>query len=321
MTFVYVLVSNEKDTYYEQTMISAKSLLAHNTDAKVVILVDQGTAATFTGKRTFHEKLGISIRVIQTPEEYNNRDRSRFLKTSMYNYIDDDFLFIDGDTVICDKLEDIPQGISIGMVLDRHQYISENSYKSFYDNRAKPLNWSSGFEDKHFNSGVIWVKKSAEAQKFFEEWHKLWKETLEKYSVVYDQTALNEVNARLEGIVKEMDGTWNCQATRRSSFLKYLHNAKIMHYYASFGHTCFDLANKDIQRSLLQEVHDKLDKILQNPQGAFSDALDIIADAPAVDIQKTSCYDLLLLTFKKHTFIFRIANKICYSILKFFPKK
>ena len=129
MTFVYVLVSNEKDTYYEQTMISAKSLLAHNTDAKVVILVDQGTAATFTGKRTFHEKLGISIRVIQTPEEYNNRDRSRFLKTSMYNYIDDDFLFIDGDTVICDKLEDIPQGISIGMVLDIWTEKGNDDYK------------------------------------------------------------------------------------------------------------------------------------------------------------------------------------------------
>ena len=59
MTFVYVLVSNEKDTYYEQTMISASSLLAHNKGAKVVIIVDQGTAATFTGKRTFHESFDI----------------------------------------------------------------------------------------------------------------------------------------------------------------------------------------------------------------------------------------------------------------------
>ena len=48
MTFVYVLVSNEKDTYYEQTIISASSLLALNKGASVVSLVDQGTAATFT---------------------------------------------------------------------------------------------------------------------------------------------------------------------------------------------------------------------------------------------------------------------------------
>ena len=44
MNFVYVLVSNEKDTYYEQTMISASSLLKHNSGAKVTIIVDQGPA-------------------------------------------------------------------------------------------------------------------------------------------------------------------------------------------------------------------------------------------------------------------------------------
>ena len=322
MTFVYVLTSNEKDTYYEQTMISASSLLAHNKSAKVVIVVDQGTAATFTGKRTLHETLGVKICTIQVPEKYNNRDRSRFLKTTVYHYIDEDFLFIDGDTVVCEELKpDFGEDISIGMVLDRHQKISEGSYQDFYEKRSRPLHWRTGYQDMHFNSGLIWVKKSPDAQKFFDEWHKLWKETLEKYSVVYDQTALNEVNARLDGIVKELDGTWNCQATRRSSFLKYLCDARIIHYYASFGLTCFDLASKEIQRSVLQETHEELDRILQNPKAAFSSALDVIADAPAVEIQRTSCYNLVLRIFSKHSFLFRVANKISYTLLNLFPGK
>lgn len=315
MTFVYVLVSNEKDTYYEQTMISVSSLLLRNKDAKVVIIIDQGTAATFTGKRTFHEKISVEIRRIQVPEEYNNRDRSRFLKTTMYNYIDEDFLFIDGDTLVCDNLASVfdesINPMSIGMVLDRHKKISESSYKNFYDLRAKPLNWASGFEDKHFNSGVILVRKSAEAQKFFEEWHKLWKETLEKYSVVYDQTALNEVNARLGGLVKEMDGTWNCQATRRSSFIKYLCNAKIMHYYASFGLTCFDLANKEIQRTVLNEEHKELDAILANPKAAFSAVQDVNADLTSVKIQRTALYRAIAFMYKQLGFAYRIVDKIC----------
>lgn len=315
MTFVYVLVSNEKDTYYEQTMISAQSLLQHNEGAKVVILVDQGTAATFTGKRTFHEKLGVEIKEIQVPEAYNNRDRSRFLKTTMYNYIDEDFLFIDGDTLICDELRcdssEIDPSMSIGMVLDRHQKISENSYENFYDLRAKPLGWSSGYQDKHFNSGVIWVKKSDDAQKFFNEWHKLWKETLEKYSVVYDQTALNEVNARLNGVVKEMDGVWNCQATRRSSFLKYLHEAKIMHYYASFGLTCFDLANKKIQRTVLNDSHKALDAIMANPKVAFSSVQDVNADLTSVKIQRTAFYRAIAFMYKRLGFAYRAIDKIC----------
>lgn len=239
----------------------------------------------------------------------------------MYNYIDEDFLFIDGDTIICESLGDIDQSISIGMVLDRHLLISESCYKNFYEKRATPLNWSTGFENKHFNSGVIWVKKSAEAQKFFDMWHSLWKETLEKYSVVYDQTALNEVNSKMQGAIHEIDGIWNCQVSRRSAALKHLYKAKILHYYASFGLTCYDLANKDIQRSILQESHKQLDNILQNPKSAFSKVLDMVADAPSVSMQRTECYNFLLYLFKSHPLLYRIANKVCYLILKYFIKK
>lgn len=321
MTFVYVLVSSEKDTYYEQTMISISSLRQHNSDAKIVIIVDQGTATTFTGKRTYHENLGVNVREIQVPEQYNNRDRSRFLKTTMYNYIDEDFLFIDGDTLICEKLDcneitSNMQDIHIGMVLDRHQKISENSYKNFYEQRANPLHWRSGFQDKHFNSGIIWIKKSPEAKQFFDEWHNLWKETLEKYSVVYDQTALNEVNARLKGVVKEIDGTWNCQATRRSSFLKFLNNAKIMHYYASFGLTCFDLANKDIQKTILSGTHKELDAIMANPKIAFSSVQDVNADLTSVKIQRTAFYRAIVFMYKRLGFAYRAIDKVCSLFIR-----
>lgn len=316
MTFVYVLVSNEKDTYYEQTMISVSSLRKHNSDAKIVIIVDQGTAATFEGKRKFHEKLGANICEIQVPEQYNNRDRSRFLKTTMYNYIDEDFLFIDGDTLVCDKLDcnfgnSSSEPMAIGMVLDRHQKISESSYENFYAERANPLHWHSGYQDMHFNSGVIWAHKSPEAQKFFDEWHKLWKETLEKYAVVFDQTALNEVNVRLGGMIQEMDGTWNCQATRRSSFLKFLNSAKIMHYYASFGLNCFDLANKDIQRTILNDTHKELDTIIANPKIAFSSVQDVNADLTSVKIQRTAFYRAIVFMYKHLKFAYRIIDKIC----------
>lgn len=320
MTFVYVLVSNEKDTYYEQTMISVTSLIKHNKNAKVIIIVDQDTAKSLQGKRTYHEKLGIEICTVHVPEAMNNRDRSRFLKTSMYNYVDEDFLFIDGDTVICGSLDDIDQSLPIGMVLDRHLPISESSYKSFYDERSKPLNWASGFDDKHFNSGVIWAKKTAETQKFFDLWHSLWKDTLKHYSVVYDQTALNEANFESNGFIREMDGIWNCQVSRRSASLKYIYDAKILHYYASFGLTCYDLADKDLQRTILQDKHPDLDAILQNPKCAFSEVLDMIADAPSVNIQRTGAYRLLLHIFKKQSFVFKMTNKACGFILRHFIK-
>lgn len=316
MIFVYVLVSNERDTYYEQTMISAESLLKHNDKARIVIIVDQDTAKTFCGKREYHKKLGLEISTIQVPDSMNNRDRSRFLKTTMYNYIDEDFLFIDGDTLICDNLCTIDQSLSIGMVLDRHFLISESCYKSFYDKRTRPLKWSAGFEDKHFNSGVIWAKKSEDAKKLFDLWHSLWKKTLKSGAIVYDQTALNEANVQLGGIIQELDGTWNCQVSRRSAALKYVYNAKILHYYASFGLTCYDLANKDVQRSVLEEQHAELNKILANPKAAFSDVVDMVADSTSVNIQRSACYNILSKIYKRLPFIFRIMNKVCSIVLR-----
>lgn len=49
MKFLYVLVSNERDIYYEQTYISILSLKHFNPNACVHLLVDNLTFATFAG--------------------------------------------------------------------------------------------------------------------------------------------------------------------------------------------------------------------------------------------------------------------------------
>lgn len=49
MKFLYVLVSNERDIYYEQTYVSILSLKHFNPTAFVHLLVDNLTFATFSG--------------------------------------------------------------------------------------------------------------------------------------------------------------------------------------------------------------------------------------------------------------------------------
>lgn len=111
MNIAYILISTPNDTFYEQTAISVMTLRKVMPDANVYILVDKDTKSTFKDKRTILEKYSVNIVVVDVPEKFNNRDRSRFIKTSMNKYLPDNFIFIDSDTVICDKFDKIDSNL------------------------------------------------------------------------------------------------------------------------------------------------------------------------------------------------------------------
>ena len=71
LTAVYVLISNDKDLYYEQALLSAYSLRLHNKDLKVVILVDNATDISLTGKRAEIRKYVDEVKVVDVPKEYD----------------------------------------------------------------------------------------------------------------------------------------------------------------------------------------------------------------------------------------------------------
>lgn len=141
MNIAYILISTPNDTFYEQTAISVMTLRKVMPDANVYILVDKDTKSTFKDKRTILEKYSVNIITVDVPEKFNNRDRSRFIKTSMNKYLPDNFIFIDSDTVICDKFDKIDSNIDIGMVLNRHMKVSESPVKEFLNNCAKNLGY------------------------------------------------------------------------------------------------------------------------------------------------------------------------------------
>ena len=87
--------------------------------------------------------------------------------------------------------------------------------------------------------------------------------------------------------------------------------AHIMHYYASFGLTCFDLANKDIQRTILDATHEELDRIMANPKIAFNSVQDVNADLTSVKIQRTAFYRAIVFMYKRLKPVYRAIDKIC----------
>lgn len=322
MNIAYILISTPSDTFYEQTAISIMMLRRVMPDAHVYVLVDKDTQNTFTGRRTLLEKFNVDTVCVAVPERYNNRDRSRYIKTSMNKYLPDNFIYVDCDTIICGSFETIPTNYDIGMVLNRHMKISESPVKSFFKNNAKLLNWHDGFEDKHFNGGFMIVWGSDKSRAFFDLWHQLWNESREKTEGnVFDQTSLNEANYRMNGVITEISGIWNCQINRNCRCMPFIYDAKVLHLFTNPKMYAHDLAKKEIIRSVLDDTHPQLDKILENPKSAFNDVFDLNTDYYSVEMTKSLAYILLRNSYQFNKGLFKFLNRCAKVILKFYKIK
>lgn len=318
MNIAYILISTPNDTFYEQTAISVMTLRKVMPDANVYILVDKDTKSTFKDKRTILEKYSVNIITVDVPTKFNNRDRSRFIKTSMNKYLPKDFVYIDCDTIIYESLEDLPKEPAVGMVLNRHMKISESPVKDFFEKNAKEFGWHDGYDDKHFNGGFMSVHGSEKSDALFTLWHELWNESREKSNgTIYDQTSLNEANYRLNGVITEIDGIWNCQINRNCKCMPYIHDAKVLHTFTTKGVYAHDIAKPEIQKSVLEPEHPELDKILANPKAAFHDVYDLNTDFYSVEMSKTPAYVFLRKIYENNKKFFNFCNSIAKIFMKF----
>lgn len=227
-TYLYVLVSKPGDTYYEQTLVSAASLRYYMPDANIVLLTDDKTFATLVGKRSEIKKYVTSIKKVELSDEMSNMQKSRWLKTSLLKYVDSDFLFIDSDTIVMQKLNDIESiDVDFGAVLDKHSFFSKHCNRALIEENARKLGFEPCVNDRHFNSGVMLVRNNKKNKLFFQMWHNLWLETAKK-GVFIDQIALAQANYLMNGVICELPGVWNCQVEYGMHLIA---DAKILHMF------------------------------------------------------------------------------------------
>lgn len=314
---VYVLTSNEQDIYLEQTYLSVYSLRMHEKDAHVVLLTDNKTNETLIGSREKILQLITEKVVVDFEEGYSNMKRSRFLKTSMRNLIDGDFLYIDGDTLINDALAEIDDcPFDIGAVEDAHRPLEIHYGKEKLTRQATELDFDFEQEKYYFNGGVLYVKDNAQTKEFFKLWHENWKYSVGK-GINLDMPALIKTNIALGHIIKKIDGCWNCQLMYG---FNYYTNAKIIHYFASRytrnnGGYIYDFMNPTILSSIKNsgEVNDTLKEKLQHPLSCFSDNLELIGGAD-VDILNTHIYKMVRMMYNKTPKLFAFFQSILFAI-------
>ena len=242
--YLFVLTSSPKDFYCEQTLVAIASLRVHNPGAFVTVLTDDKTAATLTGNRAALKEAVDELKVVSIDDKFSPMQRSRFLKTSMRNLVDGDFLFIDSDTATVGDLS-IPEEWRGGIyaVLDFHTNLSKAINRRKVLGNAKNMGFSPILNDELFNSGVIFVADTPEMRKFFEKWHELWLTCVSK-GFNFDMASFAEADFTFGYIIKKMPGEWNCQLAYGK---KYLPQGKILHF---FGSRIIDTCGRKVPASM-----------------------------------------------------------------------
>lgn len=325
MQFVYVLTSSQNDLYYEQFFLSVYSLRLYNPDAHITLLTDKPTKDNLAGKRQHYEEYITEIKVVETPPELNRKESSRRIKTSIGNIIDDDFLFIDCDTIICNKLDTtFASDVIIGGVPDTHVPLSKHYLREVFRNDNRKLGFDSPFKsDAYFNGGILFCRRHDLSKEFFSKWNSLWNKS-RLMGNSQDMPSLNQANYEMGNIIKELDGIWNCQISHNG--LPFLYNAHIIHYYAtslaSFT-TPFLLSSDDLLLSVKNDgrISDKIKNLIHNPKSAFVYNSRILADQVIFDILESGYFSKLLWLRRKHEKLFWKLNGIVNSIKKAGYKK
>jgi hypothetical protein len=311
MKYIYVLTSDEKDYFLEQSLLSITSLRNKVKNPDVTVLVDDLTELNLIGKRSEIYKVA-EIKSIKVSDEFNKEQRSRWLKTSIRKIVTGDFLYIDCDTVIVDDLSDIAYlNVNLGSILDQHTLIENHPLKKRFKVLDKELRFNSSLiTNKHFNGGVLFCKDTPISHEFFNEWHKLWLFSVSK-GIIVDQPSLNQANINLNNTITELDGIWNCQIEFNG--LQYLNKSKIIHYFSSNrNEKPYLLANSGVFKKIKEAgyVPDEIKAYLEDTRSLFCPQLRLISDKRMLAIIDSSLFDYLLTrTFDKNNNS-RVINKV-----------
>lgn len=261
---VYVLVSDSSDYYFEQMIMSLESLNKHQSHATVEIVVDTATSISITNRSTLLKRYAISVHTVSTPEIYTKKQRSRYLKTLLRQIIKGNFLFVDCDTVICGDLSKIDN-----LKCDLAAVADTNGALPLTDTDCIELCKSAGFNNlqgrPYFNSGVMYVRDSPLAHRFYEKWHTHWLQSLDK-GILFDQPALCQTNFEMGEPISELSGIWNCQF-KFSQGYSYLNKALIMHYFNGDKTKYWNYPTDSIFQYIRAngDIDDTIKKMLEKP--------------------------------------------------------
>lgn len=271
MKIVYIIISADNDFYSEQALVSIYSLRRHNPLCNIQVLTDSDSIKI--KKSTFKriEEIANDISCPSLPEGLSPIQKSRYIKTTLPQILQDDFLYVDNDTIITSDISGIEVlDCNVGMVYNQHKKDWSDTglhpMQTQYHNKTgiKPQIDSSITD--FYNGGIILCKNNCLSKKFFNEWHNLWKTSALQYDYCKDQPDLWRANFSMNNLITPIDDIWNCQLLHIEQSLQFISKAKILHYFSStnFLPTLFICRYDFLRKIQLKGISKDDEKLIDN---------------------------------------------------------
>lgn len=254
---IYVLIASEKTLFLEEFWVSLFSLRNYHPEAHVTVLTDGPTAKRVRERKKLLEMV-TELQVVDVPNEYNDRLRSRTIKTSVRNLIDGDYLYIDTDTVITESLDEIDNLPikNLAMVPELHgPFCNHFTYNYVCNDVRRIFDTDVSDSPYWFNAGCTFVRDNVTTRDFFTRWHKNWEYSAFQKGVTSDMRSLIYTDKTCGYIIECLPDVFNSQVAMS---LKYFHKAKIVHFwhmrsdfYSDASYSPF--TDKSIYKSIKEE--------------------------------------------------------------------
>jgi len=316
----YVLTDNKDLKYFNQMMISLSSLRYTGFKGSVYVVTDNETALLINPRHSELSDLSVEIIVVEVENRFTEKEKSRYLKTSLRKYIRGDTLFLDTDTIFVSCPPEWISDDDIAMAYDLNGLKDYNSWhKKVFD--------QCGFVYQKgqiiFNSGVIWMRDTEYVHSVFEKWHSFWKELLIRYKMPNDQASLNYLCKNGEITIERLDDRFNAQI-RQSYFSPFtLAKAVLFHYNNVFvADPIFPLNDPSIQK--IDYRDDRMQKIIRDPLAVLPNCRWIKKGSVTDECLDTQSFKLGLAIFRKHRRLFSLFEGFSKLLLKtrgLIPKK
>lgn len=225
--FVYVLISSDTDFYLEELWCSLFSLRHFHPNANIKVLLDEKTKERIDKHHALNRMITEKA-VIPTPKNYNAKQRSRQIKTTIRQHIKGKFIFIDTDTVICKSLDQLDNiNCDIAAVPDGHTSLATCAFPP--TNIMQSIFGEDVSNCKYwFNSGVMLVADNKQTHDFYKKWNENWTFSCFKKGNSQDQPALLKTDKDFGYIIKCLPDIYNCQIALS---LKWFADAAIVHWW------------------------------------------------------------------------------------------
>lgn len=288
LKFVYVVVGSDQDYYVERAIISMYSLLKHNPDSNIVVITEKDTINSLSGNKTLLETYANEIHVEDLPTFLNQKQKSRFLKTSVRNIIKGDFVFIDVDTLILDdikELEDFKGEIALVSQGGDIKISKENSFKEIVqlnNSRGVRKNIDYGIK-KYYNSGVILCRDTESTRELYKLWHKLWFESSTQYGFHKDQPDLWRANVLMNDLIVELPPKYNCQPLQFEFALNFLSECKIFHYHTNNSLTYLTIKKPLFYTTFREKgINKEIDHVITNIRKEYLKGIEILSPEESI---------------------------------------